>query len=105
MDIAAAHALALEYMMDDRNSNNYEVFNLGSGNGVSVLELISAFERVSGKQLNYTIGPRREGDLIAIYADNSKAKELLHWQADRDVDEMMRSAWNWENALQNENIN
>lgn len=103
-DIAEAHGAALNYLLEDRNSENFEVFNLGSGKGVTVLEIIHAFEKAAGKPLNYVIGPRREGDVVAIYADNSKARALLNWEASRDVDEMMRSAWQWELALQQENI-
>ncbi len=105
MDIAEAHTQALQYLMENKNESNYEVFNLGSGYGVSVLELIAAFERVSGKQLNYTIGEPRQGDVITIYADNTKAKEKLHWQIKRDIDSMMLSAWNWEIQMQKEDIN
>lgn len=105
MDIAEAHTLALQYLMDNKNGNNYEVFNLGSGVGISVLELIHAFEKVSGTKLNYTIGEPREGDVVSIYADNNKAKEILNWQCKRDIEEMMRSAWNWEMEMQKEQIN
>jgi len=104
MDIAEAHTLALEYLMNGRNTSNYEVFNLGSGKGISVLELINAFEKVSGKQLNYTIGEPRPGDVVSIYADNTKAQQILGWICKRNIDEMMLSAWNWELAMQKEQI-
>jgi len=102
MDIANAHTKALQYMLEGRNSDPCEIFNLGSGNGVTVLELIQAFQKVSGKSLNYKIGPRREGDVIAVYANNEKAKSRLHWEPQYDLDRMMETAWKWEQALQRE---
>ncbi|MCL6524331.1 MAG: UDP-glucose 4-epimerase GalE [Thermoflavifilum sp.] len=96
MDIAHAHTLALQYLMEHRNEKNYEIFNLGTGRGVSVLEAIQAFEKVNGVKLNYIIGPRRPGDVVAIYADNKKAKEKLGWQPKYTLDDMMRTAWQWE---------
>jgi UDP-glucose 4-epimerase len=95
-DIAHAHTLALKHIIEDRNKSNCEIFNLGSGDGVTVLELINAFERVSGKKLNYNIGPRRAGDVVAVYADTTKAVKELNWRADYDLDEMMKTAWQWE---------
>ena len=90
--------------MAGKQQNKFEVYNLGSGNGVSVLELIHSFESVSGVPLNYVLGNRREGDVIAIYADNKKAAEQLNWLAKRNLDQMMQSAWAWEQQLQNENL-
>lgn len=104
MDIAEAHTQAIEFQLNNKQQNNFEVFNLGSGEGVSVLELISSFERVSGIKLNYTTGQRREGDVVEIYADNKKANTLLDWSGKRDLDKMMQSAWAWEQQLQNENL-
>jgi UDP-glucose 4-epimerase len=75
------------------------VFNLGSGNGVSVLEAIHAFEKVNGLKLNYTIGPRRPGDVMAIYANNDLAKKLLGWQPKYNLDDMVATAWKWEQRL------
>jgi UDP-glucose 4-epimerase len=95
-DIAHAHTLALKHIIEDRNKSNCEVFNLGSGDGVTVLELINAFERVSGKKLNYNLGPRRPGDVVEIYADTTKARKELNWQTDYDLDAMMKTAWQWE---------
>lgn len=100
MDIANAHTKALQYLLDKKNTANYEIFNLGTGNGVSVLEAIKAFEKVSGTKLNYTLGPRRPGDVVAIYADNTKAKKLLGWEPEYDIEDMMRTAWKWELKLQ-----
>ncbi|MEX2591107.1 MAG: UDP-glucose 4-epimerase GalE [Chitinophagales bacterium] len=99
MDIANAHTKALEYLQSGKNKAQFEIFNLGTGNGVSVLEAITAFEKVSGQKLNYTTGPRRAGDVEAIYADNKKAAELLNWKAKRGIEEMMDSAWRWEQNL------
>ena len=98
-DIANAHTKALQYIIEDRNKSNCEVFNLGTGNGVSVLELISAFEKVSGLKLNYKIGPRRAGDVIEVYANNNKAKKLLGWETKHDLDSMMDTSWKWEQVL------
>lgn len=98
-DIANAHILAIEYLINKRNHSNYEVFNLGTGNGVTVLEAIKSFEKVSGVKLSYKIGPRREGDVEAIFSDSSKAKKLLHWNCRYDLDDMMLSAWKWQQEL------
>lgn len=100
MDIANAHTKALQYLLDKKNTANYEIFNLGTGNGVSVLEAIKAFEKVSATKLNYTLGPRRPGDVVAIYADNAKAKKFLGWEPEYDIEDMMRTAWKWELKLQ-----
>ncbi len=97
MDIANAHTKALQYIIESRNKNNCEVFNLGTGNGVSVLELIDAFEKVSGEKLNYKIGPRRPGDVVSVYANNNKARTLLGWETQYNLDAMMDTAWKWEN--------
>jgi UDP-glucose 4-epimerase len=98
-DIAHAHTLALDFLINKKNTNKTEVFNLGTGNGYTVLEVINAFEKVSGVKLNYTIGPRRAGDVIAIYANNDKAKNELGWQPKYNLEEMMSSAWKWELTL------
>jgi UDP-glucose 4-epimerase len=98
MDIANAHTRALKYIIEDRNKANCEIFNLGSGNGVSVLELINAFEKVSGEKLNYKVGARRPGDVIEIFANNNKAREVLGWETQYNLDSMMDTAWRWEKA-------
>ncbi len=95
-DIAHAHTLALQYLIENKSQQKCEVFNLGTGDGVSVLEAIRAFEKVSGKKFNYKIGPRRSGDVMAIYADNVLAKEKLSWHHKYSLDEMMDTAWKWE---------
>ncbi len=99
MDIANAHTKALQYLLAKKNQDNCEVFNLGTGNGVTVLEAIKAFEKISGVKLNYELGPRRPGDVIAIYANNTKAREELGWVATTGIEDMMRTAWQWEVAL------
>ena len=95
-DIAHAHTLALQYLINGKNETDCDVFNLGTGNGVTVLQAIKTFEEISGKQLNYQIGPRRPGDVIAIYANNDYAVNRLGWQIKYDIKEMMRTAWQWE---------
>jgi UDP-glucose 4-epimerase len=95
-DIATAHVKALRYAGGQRMSGPYAVFNLGTGEGVSVLEAIAAFEEVSGVKLNYHIGPRRDGDVAAIYSDTTRSRDVLDWQAEHDLKDMMRSAWTWE---------
>ncbi len=98
MDLANAHTKALQYLMEGRNESNCEVFNVGIGQGVSVLEAIRAFEKVTGKKLNYRIGPRRPGDVVAIYANYDKAARLLGWRPKRNIEDIMRTAWRWEVA-------
>jgi UDP-glucose 4-epimerase len=98
-DIAHAHTLALNYLIDKKNKSNTEIFNLGTGDGYTVLEVIKAFEKVSGVKLNYAIGPRRSGDVIAIYANNFKAKNELGWIPKYNLDDMMDTAWKWELKL------
>jgi UDP-glucose 4-epimerase len=98
-DIAHAHTLAIQYLQQEKNKSGCEVFNLGTGNGVTVLEAIKAFEKVSGVALNYEIGPRRAGDIVAIYANNDKARTQLGWNPECPLEEMMSSAWKWELKL------
>jgi UDP-glucose 4-epimerase len=98
-DIAHAHTLAIRYLEEGRNSTGSEVFNLGTGNGVTVLEAINTFEKVSGQKLNYTIGPRRAGDVVAIYANNDRARTRLGWEIKYGLEEMMNTAWKWEVRL------
>jgi UDP-glucose 4-epimerase len=102
-DIARAHTLAIEYLLNNKNTSNLEVFNLGTGNGVTVLEAINSFEQVNHVKLNYEIGPRRPGDVVAIYANNNLAKEKLGWQTEYNINDMMKSAWQWELYLKASN--
>jgi UDP-glucose 4-epimerase len=99
-DIASAHTLALQYLLAEKNAEACEVFNLGTGNGISVLEAITTFEAVSGTTLNYEIGPRRAGDIVAIYANNEKAISKLGWKINYSIEDMMRTAWAWEKEVQ-----
>lgn len=99
VDLARAHVVALERLIAGKNSANYEVFNVGTGTGSSVLEVIHSFERVSGKPLNYKIVDRRPGDVVAAYADTSKARDVLGWEAQSTLDDAMRSAWAWEQKI------
>ncbi len=99
VDLAKAHVKALQRLLQNENSSNYEVFNLGTGKGSSVLEVIHSFERVSGKKLNYKIVDRREGDVIQAYADTQKANEVLGWKSKSTLDESLKSAWDWEQKV------
>lgn len=98
-DISHAHTLAIQFLLKGRSTKRCEVFNLGSGNGVTVLEAIHAFEKVTGTRLNYVIGPRRAGDVIAIYANNDYARKTLGWETKLTLDDMMLTAWKWEQRL------
>lgn len=97
MDIASAHTKALQYLDENQHSNHdSQIFNLGSGNGITVLELIKAFEKVSGEDLNFNLVDRRAGDIEAVYADNTKARTQLGWEIEYDLEAMMDTAWRWE---------
>lgn len=102
MDIANAHTKALQYTIEGNNTQNCDIFNLGTGNGVTVLELIASFEKSSGQKLNYKLGPRRPGDVVAVYANNNKARALLDWDIKYNLDQMMDTAWRWEQTLKKE---
>lgn len=101
-DIATAHIRALLYLLEEQNSSNFSVFNLGTGEGVSVLEAIHSFEKISGQKLKYVIGPKREGDVGAIYSDNSFSERTLGWKPVYNLDRMMETAWKWELQQQKE---
>lgn len=98
-DLAHAHTLALQYLLAGKGSSNPELFNLGIGEGLTVLEVIKAFESVSGEKLNYELGPRRPGDVVAVYADREKAANELGWEPELGVEEIMRTAWAWQQQL------
>ena len=95
-DLARAHVAAVRRMIEGRCKEPYEVFNIGTGHGVSVLELIRRFEQANGLKLNYRIAGRREGDIVAIWADPTRANEELGWHARRNLDDTLRAAWAWE---------
>lgn len=105
VDIARAHVVAIERMMDEKGKSPLEVFNLGTGKGFTVLEIIQSFERVSGVKLNYEIVYRRPGDVEKVWADTSLANTELGWKAEKEIDEMMLSAWKWEKALSSNRVN
>ncbi|MGQ9620117.1 MAG: UDP-glucose 4-epimerase GalE [Bacteroidales bacterium] len=98
-DLAKAHVKAVERLIDGKNRNNYEVFNLGTGRGVSVFEVIKSFERVTGVKLKYSITQRRAGDTEKIWADASLANRELGWRTEYSLDDAMKSAWEWEKNL------
>jgi len=99
VDLAEAHVTALQRLLKKQNTEKVEVFNLGTGKGSSVLEVIHSFERVSGKKLPYKIVPRRPGDVTEAYADTSKARDILGWTARHSLDEAIASAWRWEQKV------
>ena len=98
MDLAEAHVAALTYLMN-QNEGLLEAVNIGTGEGTSVLEIVEAFERITGQNLPHVIGPRRAGDVIEIYANASKGQELLGWKARLSIDDAIKDAWAWENYL------
>jgi UDP-glucose 4-epimerase len=99
VDLAKAHVKAIERLLNKTFKANFEIFNLGTGKGNTVLEVIKTFEKVSGSKLNYTISPRRPGDVVKVYADTTKANQELGWRAERSLTEMVASAWAWEQQL------
>ncbi len=99
LDLAKAHVVALQRLLQNKNKESYETFNLGTGKGSSVLEVVQSFERVSGEKLNYKIVGRREGDIISAYADTNKAKDELGWKTELSLDDAMLSAWKWEQKV------
>jgi UDP-glucose 4-epimerase len=101
VDLAEAHVISLERLLNDKNETAVEIFNLGTGKGSSVLEVIKTFERVTNQKLNYQIVDRREGDVIQAYADTTKAREILGWQTRLSLDEALLSSWDWELAYNN----
>ena len=99
IDLAKAHVTAMKRMLDKEDTDNIEIFNLGTGRGLSVLELINSFERATGVKVPYVIGQRRAGDIEKIWAKPTKANEVLGWKAEVDIDDTMRNAWNWQCKL------
>jgi len=103
VDLAKAHVIALQRLLNKNNTANYEVFNVGTGTGSSVLEVIHSFEKVSQHKLNYKIVDRREGDVISAYANTDKANKELGWKAKSTLDEALSSAWKWEQKVREKN--
>ncbi len=98
-DLAKAHVVALERLINKKNMQHYEIFNLGTGDGFSVLDVVQTFEKVSGQKLNYEITKRRPGDVEKIWADTSLANNELGWKTEKSLEEMLSSAWNWEKRI------
>lgn len=103
VDLAKAHVVAVKRLLEGKNKKNYEIFNLGTGNGVSVLEAIKSFEKVTGVKLKYKIVGRRPGDIEKIWADPAFANRELGWKTHSTLDEAMKTAWDWENAIRKKN--
>lgn len=101
VDLAKAHVVALQWLLDGKHQKNYDVFNLGTGKGHSVLEVIQHFERISGKTVPYTVGDRRPGDVTQAYADTQKAANLLGWKPQFTLSDALKSAWTWETKISN----
>lgn len=99
VDLAKAHVSALDRMKNNRQKEQYDVFNIGTGTGSSVLEMVKAFESSTGEKLNYVLGPRRPGDVEQVWGDVTKSTHELGWVAEKNLDKMMSSAWNWEKYL------
>uniref|UniRef100_UPI0035658235 GDP-mannose 4,6-dehydratase n=1 Tax=Lutibacter sp. TaxID=1925666 RepID=UPI0035658235 len=99
VDLAKAHIVALRRLLSNKNKTSFEVFNIGTGKGNSVLEIIKSFEKVTGKKLNYKLVDRREGDITAAYADTTLANTELGWKAELTLDEALLSAWKWQQTL------
>ena len=99
VDVALAHIYAMERMIEGKGTEPVEVFNLGTGKGSTVVEVIAAFERATGKKLQWEFAPRRPGDVIAAYADTQKAAQVLGWKAERTLDQSMADAWRWQQSL------
>ncbi len=100
-DLAKAHVVAVKRMLNNDNKQNFEVFNLGTGNGISVMEIIKTFENATGEKINYKIVGRREGDIEKVWADTSFANNELGWKSDTPLDETLKSAWEWEKQIRN----
>jgi len=101
MDLASAHTKAMMFLMSGRQDKAYDIFNVGVGKGTSVFEAIHSFEKVTGQKLNYKVGPRRAGDVVEIFADNTKISDTLAWEAKYDLDDIMSTAWAWEKKRTN----
>lgn len=99
VDLAKAHVVALQRLLDSKNNTNYETFNIGTGKGSSVLDVVKSFEKVSGQKLNYKITDRRAGDVIEAYANTEKANTILGWKAESSLDDALASAWKWEQSI------
>ena len=104
VDLAKAHVIAIERMLGDKETPAIEIFNLGTGNGVSVLELIDSFQRSTGVKVPYKIVGRRSGDIEKVWANPDRANNVLGWKADTPLDDTMRSAWAWQCRLRERGV-
>lgn len=101
VDLAIAHVKAIKFLNSEPSNKMFSAFNLGTGNGVSVMQLVNTFIRVTGEKLRYTIGPRRPGDVVKVYGDPSKANKELQWSTKVSLEESLGNAWNWEKKIRN----
>ncbi len=104
VDLARAHVIAIDRMLEDKSEKKIEIFNLGTGNGLSVMELINAFEKATGVKVPYRIAPRRAGDIEQVWADPSYANNVLGWKAETPIEDTMKSAWAWQQRLRERGI-
>lgn len=104
VDLAKAHVAAMRRVLDDEDSPVLDYFNIGTGRGNSTLEIVETFERATGVKLNWAYGPRREGDIEKIWGDCSKANKVLGWKAESSLDDVMRSAWKWQEKLREDGV-
>jgi UDP-glucose 4-epimerase len=102
VDLARAHVVAINRLLEGKSRQSFEVFNLGTGKGLSVLDVIHSFERSTGEKVKYRLRPRRAGDISAVYADTSLANRELGWKAEASIEETLLSAWNWEKHIRNQ---
>jgi UDP-glucose 4-epimerase len=100
VDLAKAHVIAMKRLLKEKNTENYEVYNIGTGKGTSVLEVVNTFEKVSGIKLKYSFAERRDGDILSAYADTTKANAVLGWKSELTLNEALLSAWEWEKRLE-----
>tara|TARA_R100001369_G_scaffold83164_2_gene115234 strand:+ start:847 stop:1869 length:1023 start_codon:yes stop_codon:yes gene_type:complete len=99
VDLAKAHVIAMQRLLSEKNTSDFEVFNIGTGKGSSVFKVINTFEKVSGEKLNYKVVERRPGDVTAVYADTKKANDVLGWKTEKSLEEALISAWKWEKKI------
>ena len=97
--LAKAHLIAMKRLLKEKNNENYEVYNIGTGKGSSVLEVVNTFEQVTGVTLNYSFAERRAGDIISAYADTAKANTVLGWKSELTLKDALLSAWEWEKKI------
>lgn len=105
VDLAKAHVKAMERILEDKGTDSVEIFNIGTGRGVSTLEVVEGFEKATGVKVNWEYAPRREGDIEKVWADPAKANNVLGWKAETSLEDTLRSAWKWQVKLDGENKN